>query len=335
MKISVIVPVYNSEDNISRCIESVLKQSYTNIELILVNDGSKDLSGEICEAYAKLDNRIKVVHKKNGGVSSARNLGIKISTGEYIQFIDSDDYIDIDMCEKLINKMIISDADLVVCGYKSINKDNISYVEYQECVYEILENITNDFSDLYQKNFFNSIWDKLYKREFIIDLFDETISLGEDLIFNLNYLKQGKKIAVLKECLYNYIRGNSDSLSSKYRENMFDIILNTYKITNEFYDSYISKNTERTCINSSFISGLCGSIQLLVYNSNIKSTEKIKVISSWINNRDVLNAINDIRINKKEYKLICYLIRKKNIILIYYFYIVKKYIHKIIKNFSR
>ena len=201
MKISIVVPVYNSEEKIIRCIESVLKQSYTNIELILVNDGSKDLSGEICERYAKLDNRIKVIHKDNGGVSSARNLGIKISTGEYIQFIDSDDYIDPDICEKLINKMIKSNADLVVCGYKSINKDNIFYVEYEECIYESLVNLTNDFSDLYQKNFFNSIWDKLYKKEFIIELFDETISLGEDLIFNLNYLKQIRKILIFSNYL--------------------------------------------------------------------------------------------------------------------------------------
>ena len=129
-EISIIVPIYNVEKYLPRCIESILAQTFTNFELILVNDGSEDDSGEVCDRYAKEDKRIKVIHKKNGGVSSARNAGLKNSIGNYIGFVDPDDYIKKDMYEKMYNLCIKKDSKIAICKFarevdgKIINADN-------------------------------------------------------------------------------------------------------------------------------------------------------------------------------------------------------------------
>ena len=117
-KISVIVPIYNSEDYIDRCVRSIVEQSYKNIEIILVDDGSTDNSSMMCDEWAKNDKRVKVIHKENGGVSSARNEGLKIAKGDYISFVDSDDYIDKKMIEKMLNQMEKGNTDLVICNYE-------------------------------------------------------------------------------------------------------------------------------------------------------------------------------------------------------------------------
>ena len=114
--ISVIIPIYNVEQYLKECLESVINQTYRNLEIILVDDGSKDKSGKICDEYKNKDERIKVVHKENGGLSDARNAGMKIATGKYIQFIDSDDFIDKDMIETLYNLIIENEADISMCS---------------------------------------------------------------------------------------------------------------------------------------------------------------------------------------------------------------------------
>lgn len=124
--ISVIVPIYNVEKYLTQCIESIINQTYKNLEIILVDDGSKDNSGKICDEYQKKDSRIKVIHKENGGTSSARNEGLEISTGKYIQFVDSDDYIDLDMIEFLYKILKEENADISMCSYYKLNKDKFT-----------------------------------------------------------------------------------------------------------------------------------------------------------------------------------------------------------------
>ena len=123
-RISVIVPIYNTEKYLARCIESILCQTYTNLEIILVDDGSTDKSGDICDFYARKDNRVKVVHKENGGAAAARNFALNMVTGQYIGFVDSDDYTDIEMYQKLYEKAKQENADIVVCGYYGVQEQN-------------------------------------------------------------------------------------------------------------------------------------------------------------------------------------------------------------------
>lgn len=131
--ISIIVPVYNVEKYLNKCIDSIINQTYKNIEIILVDDGSTDNSGKICDEYLLRDSRIKVIHKNNGGLSSARNEGINISSGEYIGFVDSDDWVEPNMYEEMYKKILYSNADIVDCGYwKEYENKSIKYISANE-----------------------------------------------------------------------------------------------------------------------------------------------------------------------------------------------------------
>lgn len=139
-----------------------------------------------------IDSRIKITNKNNSGVSIARNIGIKNSNGEYIQFVDADDELDLNMCEVLINSLIENRADITICGYKILYNKKVTCINCINKTINNLKDIEDYFSFLYQNWILNSPWNKIYKRNMINELFDENLSLGEDLIFNLNYLKNVK-----------------------------------------------------------------------------------------------------------------------------------------------
>ena len=171
--ISVIIPVYKVEKYINRCVESVLVQNYHNIEVILVDDGSPDNCGIICDKYAETDSRIKVIHKKNGGLSDARNAGLDIATGQYICFIDSDDYIEKDMLKDMYDNIVRTGADITICnycavdneGHKQWESEDISDGEWTEK--EFWKNFYDAFEGMYY--YYVVAWNKLYSRK----IFDE------------------------------------------------------------------------------------------------------------------------------------------------------------------
>lgn len=142
-KISIIVPIYKVEIYLRKCVDSIVNQTYKNIEILLIDDGSPDNCGIICDEYAKKDERIKVIHKKNGGLSDARNYGIEASSGDYIMFVDSDDYISKDMCEILLKKALENNADIVSCNFKEIYIDNFEEEINKQSIKKSLEIYTN------------------------------------------------------------------------------------------------------------------------------------------------------------------------------------------------
>lgn len=219
-KISVIIPVYNAQKTIEKCIKSILVQTYSNLEIIVVNDGSKDKTGEICEEIAKCDSRIKYYYKENTGVSMTRNFGLEKATGDYISFIDSDDFLEKNMYENMIKE--INNADILICNCfiindnKKINND----IEIKNNSYETLEKMIKDISDKEINRYVNPPWNKLIKRHIIVSnniLFDSKISLGEDLLFNLTCMKDAKEIKTIDKRLYNYVITTS-GLSEKRRD---------------------------------------------------------------------------------------------------------------------
>ena len=209
-KVSVIVPVYNVEKYIGRCIESIIKQSYKNLEIILIDDGSKDNSGKICDEYAQKDNRIKVIHKKNGGLSDARNTGLNIVNGEYICFIDSDDYIHKDLLKDNLEKLIQQKADMicfnrfVVNGEKIIEKPQL----YNEnmTTYDVI-------SGIWKKKLSNVVWDKLYKKSLWENVRFVKGQIFEDLYAMPYILENVNKIICNNQAYYYYERGNVSSIS--------------------------------------------------------------------------------------------------------------------------
>ena len=330
--ISIIVPIYNSEGTLKQCIDSITRQTYENIEIILVDDGSVDNSGSICEKYARNDDRIKVIHKINCGVSAARNTGIINAKGDYIQFVDSDDFIDETMCEKLIHRINRDSSDMVVCGYITVNDEKKTYTQYKDNLYDNLLDLSPNFSDLYLNCFFNSIWDKLYKRNKIIDIFDENLSLGEDLKFNLSYLKECNSISVINECLYNYVVGSSASLSSKYRENMFELILYTNNLINHFCDENVGSNVNKAGINTFFIGNVLGSIQLLVYSEILTKDIKLNKIEQWTTTQEVINASKNSDFYSLEFRIGHIMIKHQLYHSIYNFFKIKGFLHNLLNK---
>ncbi|MBM7604647.1 glycosyltransferase involved in cell wall biosynthesis [Metabacillus crassostreae] len=213
-KVSVIVPVYNCENYISTCIESILNQTYLEIEIIIVNDGSIDKSEQIIMEYKERDNRIIYLYQENNGPSVARNKGISSSTGEYLVFIDSDDTVDKQYIELLLKETIRLDADLVCCGYKDYSKYGIK----NHTDFNINENVSlHTFMEMVCKGTGGVLWGKIFKREVILKnnlKMDKNIFMSEDLVFVLQYVSRCKVIVAIQEYLYNYNRLNQGSISS-------------------------------------------------------------------------------------------------------------------------
>lgn len=232
--ISVIVPIYNSEKTLARCINSIINQTYSDIEIILINDGSNDGSLEICEFFAKKDDRIVIISQPNSGVSSARNIGIQKAKGEYIQFVDSDDFIDDVICEKMIVKIEKSNSDIVICGFKTITPWRIREISYVQTVYESIKDIEDQFDVLYNNAFFHSMCNKLYKKNLILNKLDENLSLGEDLLFNLDYFNNMNRIATIQDCHYNYVISQNLSLSKIIYDDEINIMLIRHNRLAEF-----------------------------------------------------------------------------------------------------
>lgn len=204
-KISVIVPVYKVEEYLHRCVDSILSQSFTDFELILVDDGSPDNCGKICDEYAQKDSRVKVIHKKNGGASNARNVGIKNATGEWITFIDADDYIE----QNFLNIPNETTEDLLIQNYKQEKNNQITSVEFAKSVM-CQTDMQNFIDENLHQVIFLSPWAKFYKRSLLNSCritFIENIKVGEDNLFVLDYLFQTRSIRILGSSNYVYVGG--------------------------------------------------------------------------------------------------------------------------------
>ena len=222
--ISIIVPVYNRENKVGSCIASILNQTYTDLELILVDDGSTDNSVAVCEEYAKQDKRIRIIQKENGGVSSARNCGIKEARGEYLQFVDSDDTIDKEMTQKLYEAVQKNEADEAICGFREIHggtRGDVIRIPQKECVTTVAK-MESEIEHLILNCLLQSCCNKLYKKEKIKEFFSTEYTYGEDLLFNLAYLRKIETIAFVPKAYYEYdCRG--ESITSSYREDEIEI----------------------------------------------------------------------------------------------------------------
>lgn len=234
-KVSIIVPIYRVEQYLNRCINSIINQTYSNLEIILIDDGSPDKCPFICNEYAQKDDRVKVIHKENGGLSDARNIGLDISTGEYIVFIDSDDYIELNMIESMIDNMIQNEADLVVCNIRYIFDD-------RQCVkYSKPDRILDRFEAM--KEYINDgivqavAWNKLYKKSIIGDMRYKVGKTNEDEFFTYKVIDKAKKIYYNSSAFYNYLQRES-SIMAKYSIKRLDGVEASYERLNFMKENY-------------------------------------------------------------------------------------------------
>lgn len=214
--ISVVVPAYNAEKTIKRCIDSILNQTYSNLEVLLINDGSKDSTEDICLKIAEDDDRLKVITIPNGGVSHARNVGIKKATGELITFVDSDDYIDKEMYQTLVEIMEEYDVPIVHCSYKNVdeNENIVSIVGNNDKV--VVQDHDEAMSCLIQgKLFAGGLWNKIYEKSLFDNIrLDETIKFNEDVLANIYLFDLVDKSVYIDKPFYNYVAVESSSTHS-------------------------------------------------------------------------------------------------------------------------
>lgn len=259
-KVSVIVPVYNAESYLQRCIDSILNQTYTEFEIILINDGSKDNSGKICDEYAQKDTRIKVIHQKNSGVSKSRNVGLQAASGDYILFVDSDDYISPDMIEKLVQKAVVNKSDIVMCNYCIDKGDDIfpvfmkyngAYISSQQVKDGLLYlYYTDNHIGLY------SLCNKLFKKSIysLNDIcFDVSLKRGEDAWFVFQCLKYCDRVDYISDILYFYYQNDNSIMHTLYDDQYEHWVNNRKRLlkeneklgfeidNNKFYKDFIYK----------------------------------------------------------------------------------------------
>lgn len=221
--ISIIVPVYNMEQYLERCMNSIWQQTYTNLEIILVDDGSTDQSPQMCDDYARKDSRIKVVHKQNGGLSDARNAGLAIASGAYIGYVDSDDWIEPDMYERMYQACVEHDAQVAVCRYAQVYKDHVVQGGNGKVTAfdreELLRIYLGGHDDYI---IYNSVWSKLFAREVVEGVQFPKGRNSEDIMYTTKAFCKADRGVYIDTCLYDYVLDRDDSIMNVKRgERMF------------------------------------------------------------------------------------------------------------------
>lgn len=242
--ISVIVPVYNVEKYLRKCVDSIIAQTYTNLELILVDDGSPDNCGKICDEYAAKDSRIKVIHQKNGGLSAARNAGLDIATGDYIGFVDSDDYIEPEMYYCLHNSVVNSNVKIACCGRFREITNNYCKKAYS-CERETVFETKDAFSEiLLQQKIDVSVCDKLFNSNLFYDIRFPIGEINEDAVVAFELIKQSNGIIHTGYDFYHYVSREDSICHSEYGEKNYVAIKHLNQIKDQLLSSYPSLERE-------------------------------------------------------------------------------------------
>lgn len=298
-KISVIVPVYNVEKYLSRCIDSLIRQSYSNIEILLVDDGSKDESLSICKEYEAKDSRIHVFHKENEGLGLTRNYGVEQATGEYITFVDSDDYLTLDAIDSMVKKAVETDADVVIAShYYKNKKQEIELSERLYCGTEIKEILMvhmmgNNGNQLDALTY--TAWGKLYKKEIFTKnrlLFpSERKLIWEDLAFSVEAYPLCEKVYILHKPVYYYCF-NEGSLTHTYKPNKINLVMILYRYMKKRIQELNLSADAQFRLDTNFIGHIRTCIKLEVFYVKQNGFEKtIQNIRKICSRKDVQTLI--------------------------------------------
>lgn len=249
-KVSIIIPVYNAQKVIEKCVMSILKQEYKDFELLLMDDGSKDNSPQLLDELASLDTRIRVVHKKNSGVSNTRNEGIALAKGEYIQFLDADDWMSTNATKELVRAMEENDVDLVVADFYRVVGENLSRkgsigVDKVLSLKQYAQYMMDSPADYY----YGVVWNKLYKKEIIEQYqlkMDPTLSFCEDFIFNLEYCLHCKTIYPLPVPVYYYVKTEGSLVSQNTNlSSLYNMKINVFQYYEKFFREILDEKEYR------------------------------------------------------------------------------------------
>lgn len=323
-KVSVIVPIYNVEKYLRRCLDSLVNQTLTDIEIILVDDESPDNSNEIYKEYLAKDNRIKLVQKKNGGLGFARNSGLEIATGEFIAYIDSDDYVDVNMFKKLYDTSKNNNLDTVYCGYNNLD-DELKVHSFNEVddltIFSTKDEVNGVLLDMIackpssplERKYRMSVWHAIYSRDLIennrIRFCSERQFISEDIIYHIDYLSKANRIAFIPDSFYYYCY-NEDSLTKTFREDRFEKsvilhqeLLRRFKV--EGYKESVYKNRV-----DRFLIGYARYTIVRLSKAAISYSAKLKILKR-ICKDNVWNSMKDYPVHEMPFKqkLVFYMIK--------------------------
>lgn len=276
-KISVIVPVYKAERYLSACIDSILAQTFTDFELLLIDDGSPDASGQICDEYVGRDSRIRVFHKENGGVSSARNLGLDKAAGEWVTFVDSDDIIESSFFADLVAPLAKNpELDFIQAGCKNVANGQITSIEQE------YENLVGDDASYLLRSFRGLTVSKLFRLENVRQShglrFDEQMKIAEDMAFTLDYLPRVRNYAFVSSTGYLYRRDNEGSATHRKVPEQYDVALHRFRHIHHslyvFLKNRMVKN-ESANFRKRQIGHILQNVLFLLYRNNFSRVERL------------------------------------------------------------
>lgn len=311
-KVSIIVPVYKTQETLEKCVNSLFEQTLQEIEIILVDDGSPDESGKMCDSFCE-DSRVHVVHKENGGLSSARNAGLKIASGDYIGFVDSDDYVHPEMFNKLYDKIESDKSDMCICSHFTVNADgNIVEHHFQNMPKllsrsEILKMLILPMIGIVpgtdEKEIEGFVYRNLYRKDIILnyEFKSEREFFAEDVISALELYKECEQISILDECLY-YYKYNGESLSNIYRTKVYKLLNNLL----EWEDAYLKKerlfDQEKQRLFSTGVKFLIFSIKN-IKKGNLGEKREQEEVKSVLEQPMIRESIHNINIFKYGWKM--------------------------------
>lgn len=344
--VSVIVPVYNVELYLRRCIDSLLKQTYPYLEIILVDDGSPDNCGNICDEYASVDSRIRVIHKGNAGLGMARNSGLDIATGDFVVFVDSDDYVKDCYVEILLRNMVETGADLATVGHyrhscdgKMCQKPITQMREIWEksnIVERVLLPIVGsvpEYPDDVEREM--SVWINMYRRSLIeknaLRFVSEREYISEDIFFNILYMLNAEKVVLCPECLYIYSE-NPTSLTSTYRIDRFEKYCKMFWEEQEILDGYGLADKAKLRLYRTFIMKTCKCISMIVESEN-SAKEKYRLAAEILESPLLHEVISEYRPYAMGFKqnLRAYLVEQKQTSMLLILYWMKTFRKQIMR----
>jgi glycosyltransferase involved in cell wall biosynthesis len=299
--LSIIIPVYNAEKFLKRCIDSMLNQSFKDFELILVNDGSTDSSGEICDVYGAHDERVRVYHLRNGGPSRARNYGMERATGKYITFIDADDYVN-DHFSDTANKVCLKDYDLIVVPFSvvDITEKPIQFYQYKEKTFSRSEKKEEFLKEIWLgEPLFGSCWNKWYKKSVICKSnvrFNQDFYIAEDYLFNLHFYRECQSAILVSYPYYHYVQ-HGDSVTSRIYYNRFEIAKTVYEESLKLLsDVNIHDYDSQSFVEEAYLSGVLRAMFEIAKKENkLTFKDKIEKLKKYISDQGVRDLLNNNR----------------------------------------
>lgn len=290
MKISIIVPIYNVEKYLDKCIKSIVNQSFKNLEIILVDDGSPDNCPAICDEWTKKDYRIKVIHKENGGLSDARNAGLSVASGDYIAFVDSDDYIEPDMYAKLLNVALDNNCDIVSCNLRMVYENDINSIANNDTGEVIYYSTEDTMSSLIDDKIRQVVWNKLYKADVIKGILFDVGKYHEDEFWSYKAIGNAKKIATIDYTGYNYLQRSGSIMGNSYSLKRLDAV-EAKCLRQEFLNENFPELSQKGMINLIFTCIYHGQQSLKFLNKKDKKIA-LKKLNTFIKKH-----INKIKFN--------------------------------------